>query len=137
MLNIDASVLIVIIIVWILLGFLKKIFFTPVGNIIAEREKKNLHDHNRFKQLETEVDKKTQSLENELYKSQLECTKIREEMIEEGNKNKEELIVKTTNEAKALIKKKIDKFKTEIGEAEKKLLHEIKSFSEIIKEKFL
>ena len=137
MLNLDISVLVIIILIWLLMNILNKIYFRPVGRIIRERETKVEKDSRKLESTTLQIEEKTGAIETILNNSRKESMKIREELILKGEAIRQEIIRDSREKSKILFEKSIRELDEEIRIAEKKLSGQIDSFSQHIKETFL
>ena len=131
------EILFVIAIISILLVFLNKFFFKPVGGIIKEREMKVKSDSEILQNMVDQINDKTSQIETELKKARREAARLKEELISEGESVKDKIIEETREKTKDLMLKKMTELDNTLIEAEKKLGKEITTFSDRIKEKFL
>lgn len=131
------EILFVLAIVSILMFFLNKIFFKPIGGIIKDREIKVKSDSDILQNMVEQINDKTSLIETELKKARREAGKLKEELIKEGESVKDKIIEETREKTKTLMLKKMSELENTLIEAEKALGKEINTFSEKIKEKFL
>jgi F-type H+-transporting ATPase subunit b len=137
MLNLDISVLVIIILIWLLMNILNKIYFRPVGRVIRERETKVEKDSRELESTTLNIEEKTRSIETILNDSRKESMKMREELILKGEAIRQEIIRDAREKSKILFEKSIRELDEEIKIAEEKLTGQIDSFSQHIKETFL
>lgn len=137
MLNLDVSVLFVIVIIWLLMNILDKIYFRPVGKLIHEREHKIEEDTRNLDSMTRGIEEKTGQVEKILHDTKKESVRIREDLIRQGEAVKDRLIVDARQSAKTLFEKKMKELDLELDRAEKKLGQEIEGFSKQIKDTFL
>ncbi len=131
------EILFVLAIISILIFFLNKIFFKPIGGIIKEREIKVKSDSDILQNMVDQINDKTALIETELKKARREAGKLKEELIKEGESVKDMIIEETREKTKTLMLKKMSELENTLIDAEKALGKEINTFSEKIKEKFL
>lgn len=136
MLDLDITVIYTIVILWILLIILNKIFYKPVGNIIADREKKEKTELSEIERMRSDIDERSARVEITLKKARKESNSISEGIIREGEKARDELVLSTREKSSAEFRIKMDELDKEIADAEVKLKGEIKSFSKKIEEIF-
>ena len=137
MLNLDYSVLIVMSLVWILMVVLNKIFYRPVGSMLAKREKKVREDGDKLHSLTTDIQNKTDLIEKILKDAKKDSINIREELIQKGEQIREDLIGEARQKSKHIFEQSMDKLAEDINTAEQKLAGEIEEFSRKMKEIFL
>jgi F-type H+-transporting ATPase subunit b len=137
MLDLDASVLMVFALIWILMVILNRLFFRPVGKVIGERETKIERDNREIERLSKDLEIKTQRIEIMLREAQKESALLREELIRKGEKAKEQIVTAARDQAKELFNRKMAELEQEIEETEQKMISEIASFSKQIREIFV
>jgi len=121
----------------ILLLVLNKIYFTPIGNIIRERDEKIENETRQIKSLSQDIDQKTGQLESKLKETQLQARKIKEEAIKKGEQVRTDLISEARKHSQEIFAEQMKKLEEELKYAEKQLEQEIRSFSQKIKETLL
>ena len=137
MLNLDASVLVVIILISLLVKILNKIYFKPVGKIIDERENKISQDSRKLESMTVEIEEKTQDIEKVLNESRKESMRLQEELIQKGEAVRDQVVIETRKKSKSLFGEKMKQLDAEISRAEKYLSNEIELFSKKVRDTFL
>ena len=137
MLNLDASILVVIILISLLVKFLNKIYFKPVGKIIDERENKISQDSRKLESMTAEIEEKTQDIEKILNESRKESMRLQEELIQKGEAVRDQVVIETRKKSKSLFGEKMKQLDVEISRAEKYLSNEIELFSKKVRDTFL
>ncbi|MCP5107487.1 MAG: ATP synthase F0 subunit B [bacterium] len=137
MLNLDISVVVIALLVWLLMVLLNKIYFKPVGRVINERETKIEKESNQIESMTGEIEEKTQHIETVLKDAKKESTRIKEELIQKGEEVREKIITDARQNSKTLFQSKMKELDGQIAEAEKKLEQEISLFSDKMKEIFI
>lgn len=137
MLNLDISVLVIIILIWLLMTILNKIYFRPVGKVIQEREDKVVSDSRELESMTLQIEEKTRSIENTLSDSKKKSMRMREELIQKGESIRQDIIRDAREKSKILFEESIRELDEEIRKAEDKLTRQVDSFSRHIKETFL
>ncbi len=137
MLNLDASILVVIILISLLVKILNKIYFKPVGKIIEERENKISQDSRKLESTTMEIEEKTQDIEKLLNESRKESMRLQEELIQKGEAVRDQLVIETRKKSKSMFGEKMKQLDAEISRAEKYLSNEIELFSKKVRDTFL
>lgn len=137
MLNLDASVLVVIILISLLVNILNKIYFKPVGKIIDERENKISQDSRKLESMTMEIEEKTQDIEKVLHESRKESMRLQEELIQKGEAVRDQVVIEARKKSKSLFGEKVKQLDAEINRAEKHLFNEIELFSKKVRDTFL
>lgn len=137
MLNLDVSVLVVIVIIWLLMNILNKIYFSPVGKILTERETKIARDSQKLESMTVEIEEQTRTIEKVLSDSRRESLHLQEEIIQKGEAVRDRLIADAREKSKSLFDRRMRQLDLEISRAEKQLSGEIESFSRKVRDAFL
>ena len=137
MLNLDASVLVVIILISLLVKILNKIYFKPVGKIIDERENKISQDSRKLESMTVEIEEKTRDIEKVLNESRKESMRLQEELIQKGEAVRDQVVIETRKKSKSLFGEQKEQLDAEIIRAEKYLSNEIELFSKKVRDTFL
>lgn len=137
MLDLDISVLFIAVSIWLLMVVLNKIYFKPVGTVIAEREDKIKKDSDKLQSLLNDVEQKTLEIEKVLVDAKRESMVLQEELIKKGEDVRNKMIAESKSRSKGLFQEKIDQLNDEIQIAEKKIMGDIEVFTQRMKEIFL
>lgn len=137
MLNLDSSLFVVVVLVWILLMVLDKLYFKPVGKVIDERETKIERESAQIESMTNEIEEKTRHIETVLKDAKKESGKIKEELIKKGEDVREKILADARKRSRERFDAKMKDLDVEIADAEKKLEQEIGLFSEKMKEIFI
>ena len=137
MLDLDISVLVVLLLVWGLMFVLDKLFYKPIGNIVNTRDKKNTADVGRLEELSVGIEEKTRVVEEKLRQARRESMKIKEELIAKGEEVRDKMVSEARDKSKTMLTESIQRLDAEISAAEKKLEGEVQEFSRKINEIFV
>jgi F0F1-type ATP synthase membrane subunit b/b' len=107
-----------------------------VGEIINQRESKIEDETNKIESLTLEIEEKTKFIENSLNEAKRESARKKEELIKEGEKVREEILITARENSKNLFESKMKELDDKILNAQEKLESEIKGFSNKIKQVF-
>ena len=132
MLDLDITVIYTIIILWILLIILNKIFYKPVGGIINEREQKSETENTAISSMKIDIEDRATEIEFVMKKARKDSIGISEEIIKKGESAREELLSTTRQKTTDDFRGRMVLLDREIIEAEDKLKGEIKNFSKKI-----
>ncbi len=136
MLDLDITVLYIIIILWFLLVVLNKVFYKPVGKVIDEREKKIDTENSMIEELVSNIEKKSLEVESILKKARKDSVEISEELIKKGELARAKLLNETREKTELMFKERMVKLDKELADAEVKLKSEIGTFSKKIEKIF-
>jgi len=132
MLDLDITVIYTIIILWLLLIILNKIFYKPINGIINEREKKSETENSEISNMKIGIEERTAKIESVMKKSRKDSIGISEEIIKKGESARDELLEITRQKTTDDFKERMVLLDREIIEAEDKLKGEINNFSKKI-----
>lgn len=137
MLAVDATLIIVFVIVWMLLLTLKRVFFNPLRDVMAEREetiKSNLKAIEEATSLyETNIGK----IEDSLKAARLAAKETQERFTGDALREKERLIVEIGQECRAKVNEAKERLEKKVEELKKDLASESKVLSEKIEQRLL
>ena len=136
MLDLDITVIYTIVILWLLLAILNKIFYKPVGSIINKREKKAETEFAEIENMKNDIEERSSNVESVIKRARKDSIAISEDIIRKGETAREELILSTREKSSEDLKKRMGELDIEIVDAESKLKREIKNFSRKIEEIF-
>jgi len=137
MLDLDISILIVFVLVGILLVVLNRLYYKPIGEVMAERESKIKKENTQIETNLNEIDDKTLHIEEVLKETQKESRNIREDLIKKGEEVRDQMLQDAREKSRHLFESKMKQLDDQILIAEKKLEQEIDVFSNKIKDIFL
>jgi F-type H+-transporting ATPase subunit b len=137
MLDLNSSLLWIFFMVWGLYVVLNRIFFKPVGKIIAEREAKIAVDANHLQGMLDQVEIHTQALETQMNQARKDALQIREEWSRKGEAVRAQVLADAKEKAARLMDEKMSALEKEVNAAEKTLEREIVVFSEKIRQAYL
>jgi F-type H+-transporting ATPase subunit b len=136
MLELNSSFLWIFFLLWILYFALNRIFFGPVGRIIAEREGKAAADSVRQEEMVAAIEAQTRSLEGQLGQARLEAQRIREEWQRQGEAARARAIAGARERSTQVMAETIAQLDKEIAAAERELEAQIAAFSDKIKQAY-
>jgi F-type H+-transporting ATPase subunit b len=137
MLELDFTLIIVSVLVGTLMVVLNRLYYKPIGQVIAERESKIATETNQIETNIKDIEEKTLHIEGVLKETQKESRKIREELIKKGEEVREQVVQEARENSKKMFENKMKQLDEQILTAEKKLEQEISVFSDKIKEIFM
>jgi F-type H+-transporting ATPase subunit b len=137
MLNLDASLFGIALLIGILLFILNKIYYKPIGKVLGDRESKIANDNSLIEAKTREIEMLTLSIEKQLKDAQKEARKTREDLVKKGEEAREKLLLDAREKAKEIFDTRMKRLDEEILAAQKKLEQQIDIFSEKIKEIFI
>jgi len=136
MLELNSSFLWIFFLIWLLHLFLNKIFFKPVGGMIAQREAKIAADSGRLESLLAEIESRTRAVEDELGQARRDARQIKEEWLKNGEEVRSRSVAEARERAARMLKEKMVQLEREIGAAERSLVAQVAVFSEKIRQAY-
>jgi F-type H+-transporting ATPase subunit b len=137
MLDINASLFGIALLVGILLFVLNRLFYKPIGRVIEERESKIKNDSTLLETKKKDIEETTRDIEKQLKDAQKKARETIEESIKKGENSREQKLLEAREKAKFILDARMKQLDDELSQAEKKLELEISAFSDKIKEIFL
>jgi F-type H+-transporting ATPase subunit b len=137
MLEIDATVLVTFILVWILVIILTRVFFKPIRKVMDERETRMRGDMNAAQASMDEAARQLREVEAGLKAARLEAEETRDHFELDALKEKSRLIAEAGASAKAEIDNARADFEAEIARLKEELRAEAAPLAAKIEEKIL
>jgi F0F1-type ATP synthase membrane subunit b/b' len=133
--NLDYTVLIVFLIVWILYLILNKIYFYPIGKKIEERDELKKQHVTEIESIKKLIDEKTAGIEKSINTAKMNSRKMNAKLIKEARAAADKFIVLTREENKDRSDKSMKELKKEIEEAEVRIMQQIDEFASGLQKK--
>jgi F-type H+-transporting ATPase subunit b len=137
MLEIDATVLVTFVLVWILVIILTRVFFKPIRKVMDERETRLRGDMNAAQASMDEAARQLREVEAGLKAARLEAEETRDHFELDALKEKSRLIAEAGASAKAEIDNARADFEAEIARLKEELRAEAAPLAAKIEEKIL
>lgn len=137
MIQIDASLLVVFFIVWILVFALTKLFFTPLKKVIKDRQDGIERNRAAGEKSMEKVRLTVEKIEEELKAAKVQSQKMKENFEKKALEERERLLAGVSEEWRGEIDKAKKKLKVDAGKLKKDLEPEAFRLAETIEEKFL
>ncbi|MFW6159978.1 MAG: ATP synthase F0 subunit B [Acidobacteriota bacterium] len=137
MLSIDANVIIVFLLVWVLVLLLTKIFYNPVRQVMKERRlkiKKGFQEAEAAQRRQEEI---MADIEARLKKAQAEARQTLNSFEKKALQEKEKMLADVSSECRAQVDEARQKLEIQVEEIKKKLKKESNSVAAKIEEKIL
>jgi len=136
MLDLDLSFLVILVLVWVLMMIMDRIYFRPVGGTIDRREALVAEDEKKLSTLTNDIQEGTTRIESSLQQARKESMKVREELITRGEVLRDELMLTARENSRRTMEKEIQRLEQEIRSAESELSARAGEFSAKISEIF-
>ena len=137
MLAVDATLLIVFFIVWILLFTLKKVFFKPFRNIMADREENIERNLKAREEAKTQYETNIHKVEDSIKAARLAAKETQEQFTAEALREKEQILLEIGQECRAKVNEAKEQLEKKVEELKKDLASESKVLSEKIEERLI
>jgi len=137
MLDIDATVLVTFILVWVLVLVLTRVFFKPLKKVMDDREARLRDDRTSAQASLEDADRGLQDIEAGLKSARLAAEKFRGEIEVEALREKTRLLAEAGAAAKAEIEKARAAFEAEVSRLKDELRAEASPLAARIEAKLL
>lgn len=137
MLEIDATVLVTFVLIWILVIVLSRVFFKPLRKVMDDREARLRGDLNAAQASMDETARRLRDVEAGLKAARTEAEEIRAKFELEALKEKNQMVAEAGAAAKAEIDSARAEFEAEIGRLKEELRAEAAPLAAKIEEKIL
>ena len=128
--ELDLSVLVIMILVWSLYFVLKKSFFDPINQILLQRDAEINGAQQEARERLNQVDQKTQAYQQALKAARLENYRQQEGFRSEASKQRLETLTKTRREAEAVVHSAKEEIQTQVAGAKKSLESEVNGIAD-------
>lgn len=137
MLDIDATVIVTFVLVWVLVLVLTKVFFRPLRKVMDEREEKLRSDLGRAQSALDETARRLHEVEAGLRAARQEAEDIRAQIEMEALKEKSKLVAEAGAAAKSEIENARAAFEAEVARLKEELRAEAGPLAVKIEEKLM
>ncbi len=137
MLAVDATLLIVFFIVWILLIALRKVFFNPIRSILDKREKTIQNNLNAGQEAAAQHELNIQKIEESLKAARISAKETQEQFAAEALREKERMLTEIAQECRARVEEAKGVLEKQTKDLKKDLAAESKALSEEIEQRLL
>lgn len=132
MLQIDPSIIAVILIVWILVVVLTKTVFNPVRKTMHERENGIASDREAGEKADLHYDENLRKIEDDIKKARASAFAVRDSLERQAQQEKEKLLTEVSqecriqvNEARQELQKQVQELKTDLKKESDRLAESI------------
>ncbi len=122
MLSIDASLIVIFVIIWILLGVLSKVYYNPVRKIMRKRDTEIEQNKKATQEALDKTEIALQKIEEDMKSAKAAARSIRERLEKDALKEKERLLQEIGQECRS----QVEKAKKELQEKTESLKKELK-----------
>lgn len=137
MISIDASLIVIFLIVWVLVFVLSRLFFHPLRKVMQEREDKVQGSREAFEK-STEVYEKTVcEIEERLKSAKALCEQTKESFEHEALKERERMLAEINTEYRSQVEKARKQFERQAKSLKRELDIEAMHLAERIEQKLL
>jgi len=137
MIKIDASLIFVFLIVWILVFVLSRIFFRPLRKLMQERENKVQGNKEVFQKAMEAFEQTASEIEKRIKSANARSLEIKEELEREALKERERILAEINAEYRAEVEKAKEKLEEQTERLKKELGSEAGRLAERIERKLL
>ncbi len=137
MLAVDATLLIVFFIVWVLLFMLKKVFFNPVRDIMDGRKEAVENNLKASEEAKTQHETNIRKIEDSLKAARLAARETQEQFTADALREKNRLLSEIAQECRAKVNEAKEQMEKKVEDLKKDLASESKVLSEKIEQRLL
>jgi F0F1-type ATP synthase membrane subunit b/b' len=131
MLNLDVSLFVVFAIVWILLFILKKLYFTPVTNLVNSRDGEVESNLKVSQDALNNHENNIVEIEQRLKTARAAARETKGEFVSEAQKEKDKIVAEMVKESRL----RVDKANEELAEQLESIKLELEAESKVLSEK--
>ena len=131
MLSVDATAIVVLIFIWILLAVLTKVFFNPVRKVMSERDAEIRQNLDAVSESTAEYEQTLQNIETEVKQTRSIALKTQQQFEQDAIKEKERMLTEISQECRV----KVDEARSELTRQVKDLEEELRAQSDLLAEK--
>jgi F-type H+-transporting ATPase subunit b len=128
--ELDLSVLVVMILVWSLYFVLKKSFFDPINQILLQRNAETNGAQQEARERLTQVDQKSQAYQQALKAARLESYRQQESFRSEALKQRLETLTETRQEAEGILHSAKEEIQSQVAGAKRSLESEVNGIAD-------
>jgi len=137
MLSIDASFIVIFLIVWTLVLFLSKVFFKPVMKLMSERNSRVKADIEGARSALAVAEQDLQEIESRIKAARAEAAAIRDAAEAEALKDKSRMLAELGEDCRARVLKAKEELEREAGRLKEELRSQTELLAEQIEERLL
>ena len=131
MLSADIGLVVILIIVWVLVAVLTKVYFNPVRKVMQDRDRGINKDREAGEKAVQEYEQTIQRIDAEIKKTKTSTFAIREKYKQEALQEKEQMLMSVSRECRA----QVNQAKKELDEQLKKLKTDLQAESDLLAKK--
>lgn len=137
MLSIDASFIVVFLIVWVLVLFLSKVFFKPLTKLMSERDAKIKSDIEGARNALASAEQDLQEVENRIRAARAEAVALKDAAEAEALKDKSLMLAELGEECRAQVLAARRELEREAARLKEELRSETGALADKIEERLL
>jgi F0F1-type ATP synthase membrane subunit b/b' len=137
MLTVDATLLVVFFIIWILLAALKKVFFNPIRNIMDGRERTIQSNLKASEEAMAHHETNIRKIEKSLKAARVTAKETQENFMADAQQEKERILLEIAQECRAKVNEAKEHLEKQVEDLKKDLASESKVLSEKIEQRIL
>lgn len=137
MLAVNATLLIIFVIVWILLFLLNKVFYKPLREVMTNRDDTIARDLKAGEDAQNRHGTKIQQIEEKLKAAHQDARETREKLIADALREKEQMLLEVGKECRANVDRAKEQLEEKVAELKKDLASQSKVLSDRIEQRLL
>ena len=137
MLSIDASVIVIFVIVWILVLVLSRVYFKPLRRVMRQRDGQIRQDREAAQEAMDKHAKTFERIEGDIDAAKISARETREEWAREAQREKESMIEEVSQECRKQVQKAHRELEEKVEHLKKELEPRSQDLAEKIAKKLL
>lgn len=137
MLSLDASVIVVFIVVWILVAVLRRVFFIPLRRVMEERNQTISGDRLAGQKAVEDYEQTARRIEEEIKAAKAEAQAARERLEREASQEKDRLVAEVTQEMRAQVNKAKKDMADQLARLKKDMDNETRTLAQNIEKRIM
>jgi F-type H+-transporting ATPase subunit b len=128
--SLDLSFVIIMLLVFFLYFILKKSFFDPINQILAERDARTIGTLEEAKTLMSDAEKQSRAYQESIKSARLESYRLQEGFRAEAMKEKSRIVLEGHQKAESLVSSSKQEIETQVSQAKQVLEGEVSGIAD-------
>lgn len=137
MISLDASVLVVFVVVWILVAVLKRVFFSPLRGVMTKRIQAISGNRRAGHKAVEEYEQTVRRIEEEIKAAKVKAQASRERLEREALQEKERLVAEVSQEMRAQVSRAKKDMADQLARLKKELDKETRALAQNIETRIM
>lgn len=137
MININASFIVVFLIVWILVFVLSRLFFRPLRKVVKERQDRIQGNRDAHQKSMEAFEQALAEIESKIKSANTQAQKIKENLEREALKERERILTEISTECRSQVEKAKERLEKQAEDLKRELETETSRLAKRIEQKLL